>query len=189
MAEILGVGITHYPPLLGEPDSYANLLRLVLNSPHIPPEMKQQQSWPDGMVDEWNDEHEIAVQHQQRHREALQTVRQAIDDFAPDAVIIFGDDQYENFKEDVIPPFNVYCMDSFPSKPFAMLDALGGGTNIWNVDNSHTYDIPGAGHIAVRVDKPRRRFSIVAIIAYAWLTAAPTRGGDDYRCSVRLIDN
>ena len=30
MAELLGVGITHYPPLLGQPASYANLLRMVL---------------------------------------------------------------------------------------------------------------------------------------------------------------
>ncbi|MEQ8692345.1 MAG: hypothetical protein RIC89_16115 [Pseudomonadales bacterium] len=148
MAELLGVGITHYPPLLGEPDSYANLLRLVLNSPHIPEEMKRPESWPAGMLDEWNNEHDAALQHQQRHREAFRAIRQTIDDFEPDAVIIFGDDQYENFKEDVIPPFNVYCMDAFPSKPFAMLDALGGGNNIWQVANTDSYDIPGAGRIA-----------------------------------------
>ncbi len=148
MAELLGVGITHYPPLLGEPGAYTNLLRAILNSPHIPDEMKQPESWPQEMQREWLDERVHASQHQQRHRQALKKVRQAIDDFAPDAVIIFGDDQYENFKEDVIPPFNVYCMDAFPSKPFAMLDALGGGENIWNVDNGHSYDVPGAGRLA-----------------------------------------
>ena len=148
MAEILGIGITHYPPLLGEPGAYANLLRLVLNSPHIPEEMKQPESWPHEMQQEWHDEVACASQHQHRHRHAFRQVRQAIDDFAPDAVIIFGDDQYENFNENIIPPFNIYCMDRFPARPFAMLSALKGGENIWNVDSEYTYDVPGAGELA-----------------------------------------
>ena len=31
--------------------------------------------------------------------------RQILDDFKPDFVVLWGDDQYENFKEDIIPPF------------------------------------------------------------------------------------
>jgi len=148
MAEILGVGITHYPPLLGEPGSYANLLRMVLNSHLIPDAKKDPRAWPDGMRTEWENELECATAHQDRHRRALQRVREAIDDFEPDAVIVFGDDQYENFKENVIPPFNMYCMDAFPSKPFAMLKALGDSNNIWNVPSDYEYEIPGAGHLA-----------------------------------------
>ena len=34
-------------------------------------------------------------------------VEAALDEFAPDLVIVFGDDQYENFHEDLIPPFAV----------------------------------------------------------------------------------
>ena len=148
MAEILGVGITHYPPLLGEPGSYANLLRMVLRSHLVPERMKAPESWPEGMQMEWRNEAVCAADHQARHRAALQQVRAAIDDFRPDAVIIFGDDQYENFKEDVIPPFNVYCMDAFPTQPFAMLKALGAAANIWNVAPDHHFDVPGAGRLA-----------------------------------------
>lgn len=148
MAEILGVGITHYPPLLGEPGNYANLLRMVLRSHLIPDGQKQPEAWPEGMQAEWNDEGACAEAHQSRHRAALREVRQAIDDFRPDAVIIFGDDQYENFREDVIPPFNMYCMDGFPAQPFAGMKALGGGNNIWGVPGEHSFDVPGAGRVA-----------------------------------------
>ena len=37
MGEILGVGLTHYPPLMYRPKTYANLVRRVA----IPPEMKE----------------------------------------------------------------------------------------------------------------------------------------------------
>ena len=147
MAELLGIGITHYPPLLGKPDSYANLLRLVLNSHLIPDDMKDPHAWPEEMQRDWENERECAAEHQRRHREALQQVRDAIDDFAPDAVVIFGDDQFENFKQNIIPPFNVYCMDSFHSSPFGILEALGGEKNIWELPNDHSYSIPGAGKL------------------------------------------
>ena len=118
MGEILSVGITHYPSLLGPPDRYANLLRRCLESPLIPDEMKQPSSWPAPMQDEWNNELERATVYQERLSGAFKTVRKAIDDFKPDAVVIFGDDQYENFREDIIPPFNIFAYDEFTSQPF-----------------------------------------------------------------------
>ncbi len=118
MGEILGIGITHYPPLLGSPDEFANILRAVLKSPVIPDEVKDPKSWPAAMQDEYEHEHERAVVHQEQCRKAFLRVRKAIDDFNPDAVVIFGDDQYENFKEDGLPPFNVYAIDEFHSQPF-----------------------------------------------------------------------
>ncbi len=151
MAELLGVGITHYPPLLGQPASYANLLRMVLGSHLIPELMKSPSAWPSAMQAEWHNELECAVIHQARHKAALAQVRTAIDDFKPDAVFVFGDDQYENFKEDVIPPFNMYCMDRLPSRPFTMQKRLGAGGNIWGVDPEYAYDIPGAGRLAREV--------------------------------------
>ena len=37
----------------------------------------------------------------------MSRVRQALEDFDPDFVLIWGDDQYENFKEDIVPAFSV----------------------------------------------------------------------------------
>ena len=31
-------------------------------------------------------------------------VRAALDEFAPDFIVTWGDDQYENFREQIIPP-------------------------------------------------------------------------------------
>jgi hypothetical protein len=148
MAEILGIGITHYPPLLGDPDAYANVLRMILRSRFVPVAQKDPSAWPQGMQDEWANEASCAEAHQRRHRDAFREIRRAIDDFEPDAVILFGDDQYENFKEDVIPPFNMYCMDTFTAKPFGVVGALGGSNNIWGVGPDHRFEVPGAGRLA-----------------------------------------
>ncbi len=118
MGEILGVGITHYPPLIYQPDSYANLVRRVAKSPLVPDEMKNPENWPEPMQEQYANEKVLAAEHQERMIEAFRQVRRAIDDFGPDAVIIFGDDQYENFQEDCIPPFCVHIRDTMESQPF-----------------------------------------------------------------------
>jgi hypothetical protein len=148
MAEILGVGITHYPPLLGEPETYANLLRMVLNSHLIPKEMKDPGAWPQEMQAQLANELDAAQEHQTRHKNAFAEVRRAIDEFQPDAVIIFGDDQYENFKENIIPPFNMYCMDNFATAPF---DFLKGAPNIWGAPADHSFNVPGAGKLGIEL--------------------------------------
>ena len=140
MGEILGVGITHYPPLLYQPESYANLLRRVAQSPLVPPEMKNPENWPEAMQEQYSNEKVLAAEHQERMIEAFRQVRRAIDDFGPDAVIIFGDDQYENFKEDCIPPFCVHIRDSMESQPFlhGMLGP-GAGGNVWGEAADKTF--------------------------------------------------
>ena len=148
MAELLGLGITHYPPLLGQPGAYANLLRIISASPSVPEAMKDPTNWPEAMQVEYANEVERAQEHQARHKAALAEVRGIIDDFRPDAVMVFGDDQYENFKQNVIPPFNIYCMDAFHSRPFEILKMLGDSTNVWGVEPDYGYEVPGAGKLA-----------------------------------------
>ena len=52
-----------------------------------------------------------------RHRATLVgwlgRTRAALDAFKPDFVLIWGDDQYENFKEDVVPPYCISAYDRF----------------------------------------------------------------------------
>ncbi|MCH8281358.1 MAG: hypothetical protein IIC96_11830 [Chloroflexi bacterium] len=140
MGEILGVGITHYPPLLYQPETYANLVRRVAKSPLVPDEMKNPENWPEAMQEQYSNEKVLAAEHQERMIEAFRQVRRAIDDFGPDAVIIFGDDQYENFKEDCIPPFCVHIRDSMESQPFLheMLGP-GAGNNVWGEAADKTF--------------------------------------------------
>ena len=41
-----------------------------------------------------------------------------LDEFQPEVVIIWGDDQHENFTEDIIPPFCVLAYDQVEARPW-----------------------------------------------------------------------
>ena len=131
MGELLGIGITHYPPLLGRPEGFTTILRRVLASPVVPEEMKDPRAWPAPMQQEYAEEKARAAEHQERLAAAFRRVRAAIDDFSPDAVFVFGDDQYENFREDCIPPFCVYLYESMESRPY-LDNRYGVGANPWH---------------------------------------------------------
>ena len=53
MAEILGLGMTHYPPLAGRDENMSGILRGTLRDPMIPAELKEPANWPALMRDEW----------------------------------------------------------------------------------------------------------------------------------------
>ena len=150
MGEVLGVGVTHYPPLMGPPGSYANILRRVLTSPLLSEDKKNPENWPDPMREEYANEAKLAERHQAQMVQNFRKAREAIDDFGPDAVIIFGDDQYENFKEDIVPPFCVFIHDRMESAPFS-----GGAGNVWEepADTlfAHNGDRPLAQRIATQL--------------------------------------
>ena len=71
--------------------------------------------------------------------------RQLLDDFAPDFVVIWGDDQYENFKEDLIPPFCVLAYEAFEPK---LWEHFRHGPNIWDEPKDKTFVFKG--HRTVR---------------------------------------
>ncbi len=119
MAEVLGLGITHYPPLSGKDEDMANILKGRLADPDVPLRAKDPRNWPPAMQREWGDDEGVAGAG--RHREAMlrgiRRVRKALDEFNPDFVMVWGDDQYENFKENIIPPFCVLAygdLEVFP---------------------------------------------------------------------------
>jgi len=58
-----------------------------------------------------------------------QWARQQLDDFHPDLVIVFGDDQYENFREDGVPAFQINCFEAFEARPW---EHARPGPNAWN---------------------------------------------------------
>ena len=112
MGEILGLGVTHFPGLM-LPDAYmSSFLTRTLNSERIPAELKDPKSWPEPLQRELaaNENGAAAAAHRKRLVEGFRRVREELDAFAPDFVLIWGDDQYENFREDVVPPFNVYIL-------------------------------------------------------------------------------
>jgi Catalytic LigB subunit of aromatic ring-opening dioxygenase len=154
MGQVLGLGMTHFPLLLGKPDAYTSILRRTLTSPVVPDEMKDPNRWPEPMQEQWANQSELAYEHQQRMVEAVRALRRQIDAFGPDAIIVFGDDQYENFREDCIPPFCVYLYEAMESQPFANQRFTQGG-NAWDEPSDQTFRHRGekalAKHIATEL--------------------------------------
>ncbi len=125
-------------------------LKYFLRSPHIPEQYKRLESWPEAMRREWGEDEGTSAA--KRHREALVTwfrqARREIDEFAPDFILIWGDDQYENFKEDVIPAFCVMAYDAVEAKPpWTEEYARMSGPNVWGEPQDKTF--PLTGHRAV----------------------------------------
>jgi hypothetical protein len=112
------------------------ILKRMLQNPQLPEALKSPAGWPEPMRAEWgNDEGTSAAT---RHRADLvgwlEKTRAALDAFKPDFVLMWGDDQYENFKEDVVPP---YCISAYERFRFT---APAG--NVWG-ETDKTFDLPG----------------------------------------------
>ena len=46
MGEILGLGVTHYPPLIGHDKNMAHILQTVLRDPGLPEPLRDSANWP-----------------------------------------------------------------------------------------------------------------------------------------------
>lgn len=144
MAEVLGLGITHYPMLAGADTHMANLLKSTLKDPDIPADRKDVRNWPELAQREWGDDQGVAAAaaHRARLLSGLTRCREALDEFRPDVVVVWGDDQYENFREEVIPSFCVLAYDDTEVEAFAVLDMIK-VPNAWGLPNDTTYRMRG----------------------------------------------
>ena len=152
MGEILGLGITHQPPLAAEPIKPLSL-RLTLQDPGLPEELRTPAGWPERMRREWGTDDGAA--HGREHRAAivaaLREARAALDAFRPDAVLVWGDDQYENFKEDAVPAFCVLAYDRIAFTPWEK----GPPANHWGEPKDASFAVDGhpaaAKYLAARL--------------------------------------
>ena len=152
MAEVLGVGLTHYPMLAGADTHMANLLKTVLKDPDIPAELKDPNSWSDLARAEWGSDEGVtaAAGHRAQLLEQLARCRSAIDDFAPDVLVVWGDDQYENFREEVIPSFCVLAYPDTVVEPFGVLNMLK-VPNVWGLPDDTTFTMRGNTEFAKQI--------------------------------------
>ena len=122
MAEIVGMGLSHYPGPVVPVEYWPNMLTRWVELGRIKPEdFAARDRWPEPMRKEWgNDEGQGAARH---HRDRLlagyRRLREELDAFRPDLVLIWGDDQFENFKRDCVPAFCVGIFDKVVSRPFS----------------------------------------------------------------------
>jgi len=146
MGEILGLGMTHYPPLAGRDENMSGILRGTLRDPAISAEVKNPANWPPLMQREWGTDQgkAAAAEHRQVLVSGLDTIRSVIDEFRPDFVLIWGDDQYENFTEDIIPPFCILAYERIEAQPWRLkAPGMPGGANIWAEKEDHVSNIRG----------------------------------------------
>ncbi len=152
MTAAIGLGMTHYPMLLTPDPVMAMLLAVTLTDPDIPSDAKDAASWPQSMRADWSNDYGAAAAG--RHRAALldglKQVRAALDDFKPDVVVVWGDDQYENFREEVIPPFCVLAYDDLRVHPFGML-AERNLPNAWGAPDDTQITLHGDAAAARRL--------------------------------------
>src|SRR5260370_2177915 len=107
MGQILGLGVTHFPPLSGTDENLGRILKRALDDPAVPERMRDPSGWPAAMREEYGSDAGLtAARH---HREALLTgfrnARRPLDAFPPHFFLIWCDDQYAHYNADIIPPF------------------------------------------------------------------------------------
>ncbi|WP_020498672.1 hypothetical protein [Sciscionella marina] len=152
MAELLGLGLTHYP-LLAVQDKYmSSLLRATRRDPDIPEREKDPANWPEQMRAEWSDDRGLAAAagHRAELLDGLRRCRAALDEFRPDALIVFGDDQYENFREEIIPPFCVLALPDVKVQPYAPMNEIG-LPNAWGQPEDSSFELRGAPELGKSV--------------------------------------
>lgn len=153
MAEILGLGLSHYPPLCGLDRDMAGILSWTLDDPGIPAAEKDPARWPAAMREEWGDDagETAAAVHRAALVAGFARVRAALDAFAPDVVVIWGDDQYENFREDLIPPYALLAYGDMTILPWADAQhssAMTGKPNVWGEDSETSFTVRGRPDVA-----------------------------------------
>ncbi|MGH1360880.1 MAG: hypothetical protein ACRBC3_19140 [Burkholderiaceae bacterium] len=156
MSKVKVFGLTHYPPLSMLDEDMAGILRKTLQDPGIPEEKKDPGSWPAAMQQEWaQDQATASAKH---HRDALinglRQVRRELDRFNPDVVVIWGDDQHENFHEDLIPPYSVLCYQDLEVRPWqqaADSAMMAGKPNAWHEPADTVRKIRGAPALGRRL--------------------------------------
>ena len=92
MGDILGLGMTHYPPLAGRDENMTGIIRWTLQDPDIPAELKLPANWPPQMRGEFGTDNgkAAAAIHRTRLVDGLDTVRDALDEFQPDFTVIWS---------------------------------------------------------------------------------------------------
>jgi hypothetical protein len=122
-----------------------NILRRELARDAMPPELREVKNWPPPMQAEWGDDEGLSAARAHRNiiANGFRQLREELDSFKPDFVLIWGDDQYENFREDLVPPFCVYAYDEVECRPFRSGGPFNRTQNIWGHPEDHVVTVRG----------------------------------------------
>jgi hypothetical protein len=141
MGQILGLGITHYPNLAAKLNMSWRMQN-VLEDPALPERFRSADNWHPTMRKQWgNDKGQAhSDQHRQDMIDEFRKTRRELDAFNPDFVLIWGDDQYENFREDCVPAFSILAYDSVDIQPWK---GYRRGRNVWDEPDDKSFTVRG----------------------------------------------
>ena len=143
MGQSLGLGVTHYPPLTYK-GNMTGRIKMLMADPLLPENLRTPEKWHPTMRAQWSTDEGAA--HSDAHRNDLihhfRKARAELDAFRPDFVLLWGDDQYENYREDCVPPFSILAYDSVEVQPWKGHR----GENWWDEPKDKTFTV--AGHRA-----------------------------------------
>ena len=141
MGQILGLGITHYPNLAAQVNMSWRFQNCV-DDPTLPEHFRTAANWHPTAREQWGNDQGQA--HSDRHRQDMigqfRKIRRELDAFEPDFVLIWGDDQYENFREDCVPAFSVLAYDAIEFQPWK---GYRRGRNAWDEPEDKTFTVKG----------------------------------------------
>jgi hypothetical protein len=154
MGDILGLGVTHSPPMLGIAENMGWAFRQALADPGLPERLRDPRGWPEPLRREWGHDEGLtaAIAHRAEVSAGFRRARKALDEFQPDLVLIWGDDQYENFKEDIVPAFCVQAYGDVECHPWRRSRFA---SNAWGEDRDTAVVVRGhpeaAKHVTTRL--------------------------------------
>jgi hypothetical protein len=141
MGQILGLGMTHYPNLSWK-GNMSRRIKACLDDRELPEKFRSPENWHPAMRAQWGDDEGQA--HSDSHRRELiensRRIRAELDAFNPDFVLVWGDDQYENFHEDCVPAFSVLAYESVSFQPWKHHSR---GPNSWDEPEDTTFTVKG----------------------------------------------
>ena len=117
-------------------------IKMCLEDPCLPERLRDMKNWPAPMREQWGTDD--GQSHSDAHRQDLidrfRLARQALDEFQPDLCLLWGDDQYENYKEDCVPAFSILAYDSVDAQPWTHMRR---GANMWDEPDDKVFTIQG----------------------------------------------
>ena len=139
--------------------------------------MKEPTRWPEPLRQELaaNQDGEAAAEHRRRLVGGFRKAREALDAFTPDFVLIWGDDQYENFREDGVPSFCVFALDEIDCRPCGRPGRSEHG-NVWGETPDKIVRVDGhrAAGCYLAAELIKADFDVSYAYACATRTACPT---------------
>ncbi len=146
MAELLLMGMTHYPLLATTDDQMAALLRTMMKDPAIPAGLADPANWSPAMQAEWgaDEARTSAADHRRALLEGFAASRKTLEEFNPDVLLVWGDDQYENFTEDIIPPYALLAYGDVDTRPWQKFR----WPNVWDEPTDYVHTVKGRPDIA-----------------------------------------